>query len=196
MPTGYTAIIEEKPGLTLREFALRCARGMGACVMQREDDMNDPPKAPEPSDYHLKAGKAAESKLRELNGLSAKAARALFDAEVARIRADNTKHLADANAKKERYASMRAKVAAWQPPTAQHVGLQRFMLEQIDLCKSDWTPYEQAVPADPAKWLADQIASARDSVSYHAKGHAEELSRAAERKQWIDALYAGLPEGT
>ena len=142
MPTGYTAIIEDKPGLTLREFALRCARG----IMQRDDDMNDPPKAPEPSDYHLKAGKAAESRLRELRGLSTKAARALFDAEVARIRADNTKHQADANAKKERYTSMRAKVVAWQPPTAQHEGLQRFMLEQIDLCKSDWTPYVQEVP--------------------------------------------------
>ena len=48
MPTGYTAIIEDKPGLTLREFALRCARGMGACIMQRDDNMDEPPKAPEP----------------------------------------------------------------------------------------------------------------------------------------------------
>ena len=89
MPTGYTSIIEDKPGLTLREFALRCARGMGACIMQRDDDMDEPPKAPEPSDYHLEAGKAAESRLRELRGLSTKAARALFDAEIARMLAED-----------------------------------------------------------------------------------------------------------
>lgn len=45
MPTGYTAIIEERADLSFRDFALRCARGMCACVMQRDDPMDELPKA-------------------------------------------------------------------------------------------------------------------------------------------------------
>ena len=61
MPTGYTAIIEEKPDLTFREFALKCARGMGACIMQRDEGMDSLPRVDPPSDYHLKAKEKADS---------------------------------------------------------------------------------------------------------------------------------------
>jgi len=195
MPTGYTAIIEEKPDLTLREFALRCARGMGACIHQRDDPMDDLPKAPEASHYHAEEAERVRATLRELEGLSSVAALALFNAEVSRITRANAAHLAKCEKTRKRYASMRAKVEAWKPPTEQHEGLQRFMLEQIDLCRSDWTPYTDTVPNDPKQWLADKIESTRESIVSHAKRCAEELARTAERKQWIEALYASLPGG-
>jgi len=46
MPTGYTAKLCEGEQ-SFGEFALGCARAFGACVMQREDSMDDLPKARE-----------------------------------------------------------------------------------------------------------------------------------------------------
>jgi hypothetical protein len=192
MPTGYTAIIEERADLTFREFALRCARGMGACVMQRDDPMDDLPKAPEASDYHIKALAQATVRLVELRGLSVEGVRALWQADCdgnAKINAEQTSKCAEV---KRRYDAMRAHVEAWTPPTKEHDGLRRFMLEQIDACHSDWTPYLYENPATPGDWLAAQIKSAEWNIDYHTKQHTEELERTANRKSWIDSLYASL----
>lgn len=192
MPTGYTAIIEERADLTLRDFVLGCARGMGACVSQRDDPMEDPPKAPAPSDYYEKQKHAAESRLLELRGLSAEGARALWQADCERIAKRNAESITKASETERRYARMRGLVEAWKPPTEQHVGLRRFMLEQIDACSSDWKAYTYEAPATPGDWLAGQLTSAQWDLEYSTKHAAEELTRHAERVAWIDALYASV----
>jgi hypothetical protein len=195
MPTGYTAIIEEKPDLTFREFALRCARGMGACIMQRDDPMDDPPRAPEPSDYHAKALQTATSRLAELRGMKPEAIRAMWQAEVERIDKSNAESRAKAAETERRYKRMREQVAAWSPPSKDHQGLKRFMLEQIDACESDWKAYVVEAPPTPKDWHAAELKRAERDVAYHTKEHGEELQRALERKEWIEKLYAALPEG-
>lgn len=192
MPTGYTAIIEEKPDLTFREFALRCARGMGACIMQRDDPMDEPPRAPEPSDYHIKALATAQARLKELRGMGAEAKRAMWHAEVERIEKSNAESRAKAAKTEQQYKSMRAQVEAWKPPTKDHDGLKRFMLEQIDLCVSDWDPYICEAPPTPADWYGAAVKSAEHGIAYHTKEHAEELERTAARKDWIARLYTSL----
>jgi hypothetical protein len=191
MPTGYTAIIEEKADLTFREFALRCARAMGACVMQRDDPADDPPKVPEPSECDAKRKREAEAKLIELRGLSAEGARALWQADCEHITKKNAESVAEAKELERRYARMRAMVTAWAAP-ADHEGLRRFMLEQIDMCKSDWTPYIRKAAETPGDWLAGEIKASEWTLEYSAKHAAEELERTADRKRWIDALYASL----
>jgi hypothetical protein len=192
MPTGYTAIIEEKPDLTFREFALRCARAMGACVMQRDEGNDSLPRVDPPSDYHLKAKEKAEARLYELRSLTKESVRALFDAEVAAIKKRNEESVARAVEKEKLYKRMRRMVEAWTPPTAQHDGLRKFMLQQIDSCDSDWKPYTYEPPADPVKWHEEQIDGAYRDVGYHAEHHAQEISRYAERKDWIERLYGSV----
>jgi hypothetical protein len=51
MPTGYTAMIEEREDVTFREFALTCARAFGACIMQRDNSLAEPPKPREVDKY-------------------------------------------------------------------------------------------------------------------------------------------------
>jgi len=192
MPTGYTAIIEERADLTFRDFALRCARAMGACIMQRDDPTDDPPKAPEPSDYYMKQKRAAEAKLSELRGMSTDGARAMWQSDCERIAKSNAESVAKAKETERRYTRMRKMVTAWKPPTKDHDGLRRFMLEQIDLCSSDWKPYTVEAPATPGDWLANAIKNAEWELEYSTKRAAEEVERADERKSWIDALYASL----
>jgi hypothetical protein len=89
---------------------------------------------------------------------------------------------------------MLADVKAWEPPTADHAELKKFMIEQ--LTKSiDWdcTHYGEA----PARlsgpmWLSGQKANALRDVGYHAKAHAEEIERCAAANRWIIALYESL----
>jgi len=192
MPTGYTAIIEERADLTFRDFALRCARAMGACIMQRDDPTDDLPKAPEPSDYYVKQKRAAEARLLELRGLRPEGVRALWQADCERIAKSNAESVAKAKETERRYKRMRKMVAAWEPPTKEHEGFRKFMLEQIDMCSSDWKPYTVEPPATPGDWLTNALKSAEWDLEYSTKHAAEEVERANERKAWIDALYASL----
>lgn len=194
MPTGYTCIIEDDPSITFRKYALRCARGMGVCVMQRDDDMADPPKPRELTDYHSKAANVARARLVELQGLSAEGAAALWQADVESARKANEQFIAEATIERDAYSRIRAEVVAWSPPTPDHSGLRKFMLEQIDLCyRPDELPYQQAVPATCAEWLRGQIDRATHDIAYHDEHHAAEVRHVEESARWIEALYASLP---
>lgn len=89
MPTGYTEIIERKPDLTLREFVLRCARAMGACVMQRDEGLDSPPRIDPPDTHYEDERRKAQARLLELRAMTVESARPLFDAEVARVHEHN-----------------------------------------------------------------------------------------------------------
>lgn len=192
MPTGYTAIIEEKPDLTFREFALRCARGMGACVMQRDEPMDVLPSVQPPSDFYATRKREAEVELGELRALTDDAARGRYLAHLQEVEAHNKKSIAECAETRARYTRMRHMVMAWVPPTPDHLGLQRFMLEQIDACKSDWTPYLLSAEPDTATWLSKQIEAAEWRLANATEYEIEERRRFEERKAWIEALYASL----
>lgn len=190
MSTGYTVSIEERADLTFREFALHCAREMGVCNMQREDPIGDPVQ--EPIAYYVRQNRIAEARLKELRGLSDEGVRALWRAECERIEKINADSVAKTDKIKRRYARMREMVVAWRPPTDDHVGLRRFMLEQIDTSTSDWTAYTLDIPNTPGLWLIQEIKSAEWDLKYSAERVAEEVQKADEYKSWIDALYASL----
>jgi hypothetical protein len=192
MPTGYTAIIGEKPDLAFREFALRCARAMGACIMQRDSPIDELPKAPEPSDYYEKSKRTAEAKLVELRGLTAEGKLALWQADCERIERENADNIAKAKESERRYSRMRAMVEAWTPPTKDHEGFRKFMLDQIDASSSDWKPYIVESAPTPGDWYANELKNAEWSLEYAIKNGAEEVERTNQRKAWIDALYASV----
>lgn len=190
MPTGYTAIIEKKENLSLREFTLRCARAFGACIEQRDEDVDVLPKVPELSTYHLNEVKRLQVRLVELRAMTPESAKALYDAEnqeYARQGAESRKRCADLE---RRYRAMRAKVENWTPPSAEHEGLKKFMLEQIDLCKNDWEPYElEHFASSPSDWLKKKILSTEEDIIYHAKRHEADAKNYERRKKWIEDLY-------
>jgi hypothetical protein len=192
MPTGYTAIIEEKPDLTFREFALRCARAMGACIMQRDSPIDELPKAPEPSDYYEKSKRTAEAKLVELRGLTVEGKRALWQADCERIGRENADSITKAKESERRYSRMRAMVEGWTPPTKDHEGFRKFMLDQIDASSSDWKPYTVELAPTPGDWYAKQVEAAEWSLKYSIEHAADEIRRTNGRKAWIEALYASV----
>jgi hypothetical protein len=197
MPTGYTCIIEDNANTTLRDYALRCARAFGACVMQRDESLDSPPRPREVSGHYAEQIARAQSRLVELKGISAASARALWEADCESKRRANAREAAEHARKSGVYAVMRAEVEAWAPPTADHGTLRTFMLEQIDLCyRPGEEPYIVALPPSPESYIEGQRQSAIRDLDYYTEGRAEEIERMKQANAWLDALLSALPEAS
>lgn len=196
MPTGYTARLMEK-GQDFRSFVLTCARAMGACIMQRDDPMDQPPAKQEPSDYNTKALKAALEELARLRGMDSDAqyafASALKVAEVNRC----AEYLQKAKDENRRLDEMMFQVVAWVPPTPDHAGLKAFMVEQITISRNGLTYSEKSLREATEKPFRDfyvrALEQAERSIEYHRKELAKDNARTDARNEWIDQLYQSLP---
>lgn len=197
MPTGYTAIIEDKPETTFREFALRCARGMGACISMREDSLDaPPPHFVEPDHYHEQKQLEAEKELQILQHLSA-AEVEIRCVEYNRWHAEQSAACEKScNEQRELYLSMLRQVDAWQPPSPDHENFKKFMHDQL-VCGGG-LDYDRIgkpfVVLEPQQWLAEQTEHKTWEVDYHQKAWEEEQARVADRTRWLQLLWASLGE--
>lgn len=200
MPTGYTHKIADGTETTLRQFALRCARGMGALVTMRDD----PPDAPIPTvltpdtKYHDKAMIEAGAAINDLRGMPpfqvAEAAEQDHDRRLTewRERQDEDK------AKYQRYTAM---MDALEQVDSLPDGLKDFMLRQLEESRKFDCSYPNAHQFDPEpqpvsaeQWLAAQIEKHVSNLAYHAKKSREEIDRTAERNAWLAQLHTALKE--
>jgi len=196
MPTGYTAKIAD--GISFQEFAMDCARAMGACI-----DLRDVPgggdKIPDvftPSDYHLKAEIAAQAELDGLLAMSAdeREKAALDDWEEAKkCRAD---HIKGKRKLKKKYEAMRSRVDGWTPPTRDHENFKIFMMEQIDQsiefdCLEHYIK-EAPAPVSGAEWFATNIVRLMGDIQRHRQDYSKEVQSAETRTRWIRALRSSL----
>lgn len=196
MPTGYTAKLIED-GQTFREFALTCSRAFGACIHQRDEPLNTPPKKHGPSEYHIKAITDAKKRLAELSDMNNEQRFAYGEGLRNAAIDDATKYREREIEEESRLAQMAAQVKEWNPPTKDHIGLKDFMLEQLKI--SGHESYfakrlEAAKKLTPVQCFADAFSAAERDVEYHLKSLAEETARSNERNEWIDKLYQSLPD--
>lgn len=195
MPTGYTCIIDDN-NATFAQYLWRCARGMGALVRMRDNSLGaDAPAEFTPDRYYEHSLNRAEKRLAELRAMSDDDARAQHKAERGRVMQstveinDNTRETA------AKYDAMRAEVEAWEPPTPDHEGLKKFMLEQLDTgfpsyCRNVYTP-----PPDEGweVWRAEALGRAIDDVTRSAQRWEEEQERTRQRNEWLAQLRASVP---
>ena len=195
MPTGYTAKLMGK-GQDFREFVLTCARGMGACVTQRDDPMDEPPKKQKPSDYHVKALAEARKLIADIQKMKP-AARLVYGEKLKAAVVKGAKESqAKSLAEEKRLLEMTARVKAWTPPTNDHRGLKDFMLDQLRISSNGdyMTKYVAKYEAkDAESYVIEKLSKAVRDIEYHEAEHAEELERVNARNQWIDQLYRSLP---
>jgi hypothetical protein len=81
MPTGYTEGVSKGEITDFKVYALRCARAFGACVMLRDEPVTDEIPEFEPSDYHQKRLKEAQTQLAEFNAMLDADKLAMFERE-------------------------------------------------------------------------------------------------------------------
>jgi hypothetical protein len=194
MPTGYTACISE--GISFRTFVLRCARAMGACIMQRDDPGNEVPQIQEVSPYHDTELQKAKKRLTEAGYMSdeaaAKAAKIRYDSEVLSDNEcnNNRKKL------KIRYEVMLSQIRAWTPPTKDHYVLKEFMIDQISQSiEWDCKPcnnFSKRKLLSGDEWRAKEMKEASGDIEYHTEERNKEVKRTTERNNWITALYSDM----
>lgn len=191
MPTGYTDKIAK--GITFREFAMDCARAFGACVTLRDSPGGGEliPEVFEPSDYHEKALVQARRRLIEVRAMtSEQIAAAAEAARLEHMRAEERRR-EERSALRSKYEAMLHHVQTWSPPSTEHHPLKNFMVEQIEgSIKFDCSEFD--VPGPTTNWHAEELRRAEWDVTYHEKGHRDEIERARSRTEWVRALRRSL----
>ena len=193
MPNNYTADIYEGNDVSFRDFTLKCARAFGACIEQRDDDANDKPKLIEKTkdNYHIE-------RIEEVKKWK-KPTKAEFDDYVKKqidyCNEQNEKQLK----LKASYQQMLDKVNDWNPPTKEHEGLKKFMIEQLTNslefdCSNDY--YQQELNNIKQLTYNQYVKDMRDSnkrdIEYHTNELKKENERTDNRNAWISALYKSL----
>lgn len=199
MPTGYTAAILERD-IDFPTFAMDCARGMGACIMLR-DDGGGGEKIPEKFEartWNQEQLLAAEARIEKVKAMSQAECATAAREEYEQGEADRKEGLREANQAIKRIEAMIAKVNAWNPPTPDHVNFKKFMLEQLEMTLSSDGKWRLEYYSAPCRektaegWRAAQIESALHDIGYHTKAHAEEVSRTNSRTEWVQQLRKSL----
>lgn len=196
MPTGYTAAIADD--ITFDNFAMQCARAMGALVMMRDEPTGAPiPARFEPSDYHTNKIAEASATLERLAGMTAdEAAQAANDAYEEAI-AKQAVAIRRNDMLREKYNDMLAKVEAWQPPSIDHDEFKKFMVEQITSslsldCNNSYYHNQTHTKPTGAEWLAQKEAKARKDITYHEAENTKEVDRNEGCNRWLKELRDSL----
>ncbi len=194
MPTGYTCHVVDGKITEFPDFALSCARAFGALISMRDEPSDAPiPDAFTPSTYNETRLAECRIKLAELNSMTAEQVTTRCEATFAEAKASYDKYEADCIEQDNRLDVMLKKVQEWTPPTAGHVEMKNFMIDQLTISKrGDYRPIPP-IKMEPAVWHRDQIEKALKDIEYHAGEQAKEVERAAGRTEWLKQLRASLP---
>lgn len=196
MPTGYTAIIEENPNCTLKDYILRCSRAFGALISMKEDRLDAPlPDKLVPDSYYQKQYSLALEKLDAVKNLTLKEVKVAVEREYQDKIASRIDYIKTKNIKTAQYDAMREEVKSWIPPSPKHEDLKTFMLQQLDI---SWTSWDRNyVPEVPKKITPKEhkqflIKDAENRVEFCKKQWEEEILRTEERNEWLDQLYRSI----
>ncbi len=181
MPTGYTADIEK--GISFEDFVLRCARSFGVPISGEF----------KPSDYYEKELKKAKTKMEIFKKMSPEQYVDKASIQFSTAQKEYDKNCQKCNLLKEKYHFMLEQIKAWTPPTLDHQGLKKFMIEQIERS----IRYDCSMPTKPEKltgkaWAKQEIKELAWDIAYHAKEDLAEKERAKEQTLWIKQLRESL----
>lgn len=196
MPTGYTADVGEGKVTEFRDFALRCARAMGALIMMRDEPLDAPiPDEFTPDQYY---NKCLEEILAEIASLESASA-----AKVAELAAGDFKEQHDAwqrrwrerDETRARYEAMLAQVDAWEPPSEEHRNFKKFMREQLTEsirfdCSHEYSTEPQ--PVSPDFWKHNRLEQLHREAARSKQHQAEENERTESRNRWVAQLRESL----
>ena len=201
MPTGYTAGILDGTTKDFNQFAKHCSR---AYIMHlRDEPMDSEYKKREVSDYHTKAIEKAKTELKQADSLSDEE---LIIQEKNRLIESKKYHL-ESKEKDElnkiKMDSFLEKAKQYVPPTENHQGIAKFMIEQLEKtiefdCNSNYHIDELiTIDSKIEKVNADDIRSemkvkATKDIAYHTKEHEADVKRCREHNQWYEDFIKSL----
>jgi hypothetical protein len=199
MPTGYTEGVASGEIKTLQEYAMTCARAMGALVSMRDSSFNAAiPEKLEPSTYHRDQLEKSQEELAILRRMSEavweEKAKAAFDEK----QAWEKEYARKQEQQRARYERMRTLVLAWQNSPE---GLKSFMISQLDdSIKFDcpegsyFGHVEQPRPDTGREWFLKQERTLLRNIARYSTEYEKELERVEERNKWLEQLRDSLKD--
>jgi len=196
MPNGYTAPIYEGEDISFRDFILRCARGFGFAVGQRDEPMDAPLKTYfEPNTkYHDDALKKAWATLERVDAMSdAELEQEAQERYEAGVRAHEEAAEKTA-AMAERYDAMIEKVEAWPVP-GELAEMKKTILGWLR--ESREHDAGRVYPSMPERQTGAELREelrerAMRDIAYHVKSRQEEIDRTEERNAYARLLLDSL----
>lgn len=199
MPSGYTSDLYEGKDVSFTEFALQCARGMGAAVLLRDYDLAVVPTPENVAGENYSEKRLQESrdelagyeKFSEDEWLTATEEHNKKTAEARRQSIEKNERLRAA------YEGMLEQVEAWTPPTPDHEGLKTLMQEQLqqslqfDVHEDHLElPWYRQLSVD--EYRKETLARVRRNVDHYSEEAEKERERNEGRVEWVRALYESL----
>lgn len=199
MPTGYTNIVAKNDDCTFAQFAMRCAREFEALMSMRDKPLDAPiPESFEPDDFYQKQYEAAKAEYEAFiaNPPTEEELSKEYDEYVATQKEQYAETIAEKREKRERYNRMLTKVLKWQPPTPDHEGLRRFMIQQLqESIEFDCTEYDFATPnREGYIFFHKDGASLKAKLERKSRQWRDELERTRKRNQWLKDLRDSLED--
>lgn len=199
MPTGYTHIVAENGDFTFPEFAMRCARAFGALVMMREEPLDAPiPEKFEPGEYYRKNYEKAKAAYE--NFIANPPTDEDLEKQYNEYVAKETERFAaiskGKDVKRRRYNAMLFKVLKWQPPTPEHEGLKKFMIDQLhDSIEVDCSEYQPRI-SDKEEYIAYYRSGEylKKELDFYAEQWHKEIERTNSQNEWLKELRESLKE--
>lgn len=199
MPTAYTAILGESEDMTLKDFAMLCARNFGALMCMRDEPLSVPiPEKFEPNAHFKKNLDRAQKEYDDFMALSDAEKSAYLERTYTEMVERLSKECEKSSEKKDvlrrRYNAMLLKVVKWKVPTPEHVNLREFMIKQIqDSIEWDCSEYTPHIP-DKAKWcnIEGHIDMLKMSLEQAEKIYEKNLETTASRNKWLSDLRESL----
>ena len=196
MPTGYTSQIGD--GQTFKDFVWTCARAFGALATMRDDPMDAKiPDAFPHSDHHNKGLATARARLAELQRVEpVDSVRMAFD-DYQKQWVEWKRRATESDKLRAQYAAMIQRVEAWAPPSTDHEGLRKFMIEQLrQSMVFDCYDVKEPQGQSGDSWLKEEIRKAEWSIDYHQKEGEKKEERTEARNTWLRLLRESVPPET
>lgn len=190
MATGCTSKIHDGDQ-SFEDFVLTCARAFGGYIEQGDNL----------SDCHEKSLNQAKKDLELFNSTSPEKHHRQFLQYIADSRESNNKAVQENLALKSRNQKMLDKVKNWKCPSAKHVELKKFMIEQLESSidcdyDCDFSYYDRANKElenlEYEDWLKYKLTTIENNIKYHTEENKKELKDKNREERNKSSLYKSL----
>lgn len=196
MPTGYTAGVVDGKIDSFAEFAMQCARAFGALVTMRDEPFDaEIPNEFKPNPYCQERLDKSRENVHRLVLMSIDEIARESQADYESRLASRENSMKIQQLQNERIEKMLSFVKAWEPPSADHIEMKKFMIQQLEVSKHDLSFFDRCDKIEketPAEWHKRKLKEAQKDIDYYTEKLKEEKQRCAERTLWVKQLRESL----
>ena len=203
MPTGYTAGIIDGKVKTFQEFAKQCMRAMGACIHMRDESFDKPYEPRTPSSFYSDELKKYKE---ELENLKTFCDQDFVNNKRKDLQKDKEYHLESIKTAKKDAEILNdfiSKANKYKPPTEEHQGIKKFMLQQLQITLEQHgdTEYHDKALIDISlelenlecnKIRIELKESILKQIEYYQGEYRKELERCKNSNEWVEVFIKSL----